>query len=103
MATPATKEDIADEELKLLGATRTLDIKPEGVETKEGFENFLNRYEDATKPKPHIVGKRQTSRISIFFGEEGKVEVNYKTWRYEFRCLIKERCYDEDILQFVIG
>lgn len=43
MATSATKDDVSEAELKLLGAIRTLDIKPTGVESKAGFENFLKR------------------------------------------------------------
>lgn len=100
MATPATKDDISEEELKLLGAIRTLDVKPEGVDSKEGFESFLKKYEETFKGQ--TTEKRQTPRISTFFGEEGKGDVSYRTWRYEIECLLEERIYSEDVLLLAI-
>ena len=32
-------------------------------------------------------------RISLFYEEQGKGEVNYRTWKYEVNCLIKEKMY----------
>lgn len=68
MATPATIDDVS--ELKLLGAIRTLSVKPEHVETKEDFEKLLSKYGATHKSVTTITAdKRTTPRISVFFGE----------------------------------
>jgi hypothetical protein len=100
MATPATKEDISNEELKLIGAIRTLGIKPEGVSSKEEFEDYMHKYETLTHP---LHGdKRSFPRISTFFGEENKGDVNYSTWKYEIQCLVEEKIYPEETLLLAI-
>ena len=40
--------------------------------------------------------RRQLPRLSIFFGEDGKGEVSYQTWKYEIECLKEEKKYPED-------
>ena len=54
------------------------------------MRNLIKDYEkDGTE-------KQQFPRLSIFYGEEGKGEVGYKTWKYEIECLIEEKKYPED-------
>lgn len=93
----ATKDDITDEELKMLGAMRNLRIKPEGIESPADFEKFVKTYD-----KDSFIEKRQLPRLSIFFGEEGKGEVGYQTWKYEIECLIQEGKYQEDQILMTI-
>ena len=77
MATAPTKDEVTLHELKLIGAMRELKIKPEKVETTEELEKFMKEYDkDGTE-------RRQFSRLSIFYGEDGKGEVTYQTWKYE--------------------
>ena len=89
MAAP-TKDEVTEHELKLIGTMRHLKIKPEKVETTEELEKFMKDYEkDGTD-------RRQFPRLSIFYGEEGKGEVGYQTWKYEIECLQQEKKYPED-------
>lgn len=95
MATP-TKDEVTEHELRLIGAMRHLKIKPEKVETTEELEKFMKDYEkDGTD-------RRQFPRLSIFYGEEGKGEVGYQTWKYEIECLQQEKKYPEDQILLTI-
>lgn len=39
-------------------------------------------------------------KFSTFYGETGKGEVSFYTWKYEVRCLLEEKVYrEEQILQ----
>ena len=88
--TTTSKEDVTEHELKLIEAMRHLKVKPEKVETTEDLEKFMKDYEkDSTE-------RRQFPRLSIFYGEEGKGEVGYQTWKYEIECLQQEKKYPED-------
>lgn len=93
----ATKDDITEEELKLVGAVRHLRIKPEGIESKSDMERFMKDYD-----KDSHTEKRQIPRLSIFFGEEGKGEVVFQTWKYEIECLVQEGKYAEDQILIAI-
>ena len=37
-----------------------------------------------------------------FFGEDGKGEVTYQTWKYEIECLKQEKKYPEDQILLAI-
>lgn len=87
----ATKDDITEEELKLVGAMRHLRVKPEGIESPQDFEKFVRSYDHEL-----LTDKRTIPRMSIFFGEEGKGEFGFQTWKYEIQCLIHEGKYPED-------
>ena len=88
--TTTSKEDVTEHELKLIEAMRHLKVKPEKVETTEDLVKFMKDYEkDSTE-------RRQFPRLSIFYGEEGKGEVGYQTWKYEIECLQQEKKYPED-------
>lgn len=93
----ATVDDITQEELKLVGAMRCLRVKPEGVETRADLEKFMKDYD-----KESHTEKRQLPRLSIFFGEEGKGEVVYQTWKYEIECLVQEGKYAEEQILMAI-
>ena len=96
MAVPPTKDDVTEHELKLIGAMRHLKIKPEKVETTEEMETFIRDY------NKEAIERRQLPRISIFFGEDGKGEVTYQTWKYEIECLKQEKKYPEDQILLAI-
>lgn len=70
------------------------------MDTKAGFESFLKIYEES--PKTQTAEKRQTPTISSFFGEAGKGDVSYSTWRYEIECLMEEKVYSEHVLLLAI-
>ena len=75
---------------------RELKIKPEKVETTEELEKFMKEYEkDGTE-------RRQLPRLSIFYGEDGKGEGTYQTWKYEIQCLQTEKKYPEDQILMAI-
>ncbi|MCG7879679.1 MAG: hypothetical protein JAY75_19795 [Candidatus Thiodiazotropha taylori] len=93
----ATKEDITEEELKLIGAMRHLRVKPEGIESAQDFEKYVRSYDHDL-----VTDKRTIPRVSIFFGEEGKGEVGFQTWKYEIQCLLHEGKYPEDQLLMAI-
>lgn len=93
---PPTKDEVTAHELKLIGAMRHLKIKPERVETTEEMEKFIKDYDK------EALERRQLPRISIFFGEDGKGEVTYQTWKYEIECLKQEKKYPEDQILMAI-
>lgn len=96
MAEPPTRDQVTEHELRLIGAMRHLKIKPEKVETTEEMEKFIKDYDRETTER------RQLPRISIFFGEDGKGEVTYQTWKYEIECLKQEKKYPEDQILMAI-
>lgn len=96
MAEAATKDDITEHELKLVGAMRHLRIKPERVETTEELEKFMKDYDHEG------IERRQLPRLSIFYGEKDKGEVTYLTWKYEIECLIVEKKYQHDQILMAI-
>lgn len=60
--------------------------------------------EQAVKQEPTPTGTTSGShhfaKISTFYGETGKGEVSFYTWKYEVRCLLEEKVYrEEQILQ----
>lgn len=97
MTDPLTKDDVTEHELKLIGAMRHLKVKPETVETTEELEKFMKDYDHDSSE-----GRRQFPRLSIFFGEEGKGEVTYQTYKYEIECLLQEKKYPEDQILLAI-
>ena len=91
-----TKDEVTDHELRLISAMRKLTIKPEKVETAKELETFMTSYnKDGGE-------RRQLPRLSIFFGEDGRGEVGYQTWKYEIECLKAEKKYPEDQLLLAI-
>ena len=96
MAAAPTKDEVTEHELKLIGAIRKLKVKPEKVETTEELEKFMKDYEKDGSDR------RQFPRLSIFFGETGKGEVTYQTWKYEIQCLQTEKKYLEDQILMAI-
>lgn len=96
MAEAPTKDEVTEHELRLIGAIRKLPIKPEKVETTEELEMFMKGYsKDGGE-------RRQLPRLSIFFGEDGRGEVGYQTWKYEIECLRAEKKYPEDQILLAI-
>ena len=96
-----TKDTITADELKMVELMKSLKIKPPKFETAEQLEHYMKFYvteTEATKPdvKKHY---ERNPKISIFYGESNKGEVQYTTWRYEVECLINSgSCSEEDIL-----
>lgn len=65
----ATKDDITEEELNMVGAMRHLRIKPEGIESPQDFERFIKSYDRET-----VVDKLNLPRLSIYILEKKKKE-----------------------------
>jgi hypothetical protein len=95
----ATKDNVTEEELKWIDAMRHLETKPEGVESPEDFERFIRYYPDRNSMN---FNRPQIPKISTFFGESGKGEVNYTTWRYEVRCLMEGGLYPDELIGLAI-
>ena len=95
MAAAPTKDEVTEHELKLIGAMRHLKIKPEKVETTDELEKFMKDYDGGTS-------RHQHPRLSIFYGEDGKGEVGFQTWKYEILCLQEEKKYPEDQILLAI-
>lgn len=96
MAEAPTKDEVTPHELKLIGAMRKLKVKPEKVETTDELEKFMKEYDK------DVSDRRQFPRLSIFYGEDGKGEVTYQTWKYEIQCLQAEKKYPEDQILLAI-
>ena len=102
---------LSAEDQALLDAFKELKSKTAvpKVETTEDLTSFIKHYgaeliAASTPPAaPTMPSASVTNmpRISIFFGETGKGEVNYPAWKYELKCLLAERSYTEE--QILLG
>ena len=97
MAEAPTRDEVTEHELKLIGAMRHLKVKPEKVETTEELEKFIKDHD-----KDGGAIRHQLQRLSIFYGEDGKGEVGFQTWKYEILCLQEEKKYPEDQILLAI-
>lgn len=94
---------LSPEDQSLLDAFKDLKTKTKvpKVETAEDLTSFIKHYgaellagsSGTAAPKSVNV-----PRISIFFAEPNKGEVNYPTWKYEIKCLLAEKSYSEESL-----
>lgn len=90
---------ISEEDKKVLDAFHALKLKPsKPIENAEELVDFMEKFgkmvlEDKKSAKPEGI---QYPKISMFFGEKGKGEVNYPTWRFEVDALLKEGTFKED-------
>lgn len=92
---------VTEEEKELLEA-----MKVHKIETKSDFEQFIQAQNPASPPSGAVPKFEAPSvkfpRISLFFGEPGKGEVTYRTWRYEVNCLLREKSYSKESLMLGI-
>ena len=75
-------------------------MKQHKIASKADFDNLLDS--QAHEPPSVNVAKLENAtsstkfpRISLFYGETGKGEVTYRTWRYEVNCLLRENTYNK--------
>lgn len=98
------RTDISEEDLKLLDAFHALRTSSKHrIEKTEDLITFMKEFDphEDRKPESHQQHWKHSNipRLSIFYGEEGKGEVSFATWKYEVKCLIEEATYqDEQIL-----
>ena len=97
---PVTKDTITEDELKMVELMKSLKIKPPKFETAEELEHYMKYYVTETEAAKPDVKKHyeRNPKISIFYGENNKGEVQYTTWRYEVECLINSGSYSEEEL-----
>lgn len=107
------KNKVTDRNLKLLAAFHELEGSS-GIETKEDLIAYIKHVGSGlsgaggkiVKEEKKETGSKATEsatskfpRISLFYGEQGKGEVSYATWKYEINCLLQEKSYSlEQIL-----
>lgn len=87
-------ENISQESKTLLEA-----LKKMKIETVSDFEHFLQKEKEKSASTSNVKETKEATkypRISLFFGETGKGEVSYRTWRYEVNCLLRERAYSNE-------
>ena len=73
-----------EEEIKIIEATRKLKI-----ENVEEFEERIHEKGHIPTPFTTLVeSKGSNPNISVFYGEQGKGDVNFKTWVYEVKCMM---------------
>jgi len=90
-------ETLTEEQKALLGALEKLRVStPEELETL--VRNGAAEQKEIVIKEEKVRDPGKYPRISLFYGEQGKGEVNYRTWRYEVNCLIKEKMYSKDSL-----
>jgi hypothetical protein len=98
-------DKVTADDLKLLKAFHELkvEVKPK-VEKTEDLLSFIKHYgaelnkDEASGATPKTIISHQFPKISQFYGEPGKGEVSFLTWRYEVRCLQEETYTEEQIL-----
>ena len=103
---------VTAEDLKLLELIHNLKEPPK-VDTMDDLVSYMKHYneEEPDFSKLGAAGKtvkEETTiisskfpRISLFYGETGKGEVTYPTWKYEICCLLEEKCYTTE--QVLLG
>lgn len=116
-----TEARVSREKLDLLAALEKFDIgTPEQIErvmaivkeggggTKTGKQDSKQKQDDKDKEDDGEDGKHDYKyrsakfpRIALFYGETGKGEVSYRTWRYEVNCLLHESFYSRE--QILLG
>lgn len=101
-------EHISEDDLKLLEAFHALHVKPK-IESPDDLVSFMKHFGKEVED-PHgkgaipkvpatIVTGHNFPRISTFYGEDGKGEVNWLTFKFEVDSLKIERIFsDEQIL-----
>ena len=99
---------ISEEEEKLLQALHFLGIKPK-VGSVEDITKLLTVFGD-TKKEPteskhidpsHSYGNYHFPKFPIFYGEEGKGEATWESFKYEVKSLIDDEFYKEE--QILLG
>lgn len=112
--------DISEEDRKLLDAFHSLAIKPTKIDTPEDLVSFIRRagkeMADSDSTSKHSIGASPKipsgttatyirdaayPRISQFFGEEHKGEVNWPTFKFEVESLLVAGNYTEE--QILLG
>ena len=99
-------DPVKPEDEKMLAYLKLLGVPP--MKDVDDLKRFMTEYGVKTEPgttDPKKVDPKPASKthlsfpkIPIFFGEEGKGEVSFKTWAYEINCLIAEDLYSNDVL-----
>jgi len=90
-------EILSEEQKALLGALEKLRVStPEELETL--IRNGAAEQKEIVSKEEKLRDHGKYPRISLFYGEQGKGDVNYRTWRYEVNCLIKEKMFSKDSL-----
>ena len=98
-------KEVTEDDLKLLEAFHSLAVKPK-IESSEDLKSFIKHMgkelEEETKgtiPKTTSPTSLHYPRISTFYGEDGKGEVNWPTFKFEVQALMVEKLFsDEHIL-----
>ena len=86
---------------ELLTALKKLKIP--SLKDEEDLKAYMSQYGNETADKELKLPTKTTTqislpKISIFYGDAGKGEVSYDTWRYEINCLISEKVYSNDTI-----
>ena len=83
-----------EDDKKLLEAFHSLGIKPtEPIESADELMEFMAKASAGVKTSGSGI---QFAKISSFFGEAGRGEVSYPTWRYEVQSLLDEGVFSSE-------
>ena len=100
---------ISEEEEKLLQALHLLGIKPRFGSVEDvtkllhafsGKEEKHEQDEEHTDPFTKY-GANNYPKLSVFYGEEGKGETTWETFKYEIQALLCEKIFKEE--QILLG
>lgn len=103
-------EGLSEEERKLITFMRTFDIKPKlRMDTPDEIANLAKALTGA-KDNPDSMPLDSSAKflthhypkLSIFYGEDGKGEVTWDTFRYEIESLLAARTYSQEQIMFGI-
>jgi len=104
-------EDVTEDDIKLIKTLKLLGIKPK-IDSLSDLQKIAQAFQVEKEPvkeqTPGIASSRQQQtegtsyhfpKISVFYGESGKGEVSWESWKYEVEALINSRSFtDEQIL-----
>lgn len=99
---------VSEQDRKLLAAFKSLKEKPDNIESSEDLVKFMTAYsategQTATsqtmRPEPEVrttMVNLQHPRISTFWGESGKGEVNWDCFKFEVEALLIDGIYSSE-------
>ena len=103
---------ISEEDQKLLEAFHAMEVKPE-VESSEDLVEYMRSMGRREFERTGLFDRRESSqqsttskahhfpKISMFYGEENKGEVNWQTYKFEVAALLEENAFTKE--QILLG
>ncbi|KAL4236159.1 hypothetical protein ACF0H5_004545 [Mactra antiquata] len=102
-------ETPTEEEMRMIRMMRTFGFKPkmenanDVIKLFDVIQELDKKEEQKVKTNPSTFNRSPAyPKFNIFYGEDGKGECNWETFKYEVECVQNERQYSEEQIMFGI-